>query len=229
MAQRRLRVLATMPLMVGGRTGCLALVVMLGVLLGSAVTASAAGLTKARYDALDAVYTALARVEGQRVAKTLTALDGACAKLDTKDVLLNSQRQSCASTTRFLRAAQLKGCDEPSGAPASAASAADRCLVAVRQARRAAARLLTVSRSANRVIEREVSAAACRKELRSSAQDLRDNRRLIAGYRLLERAIRRGSKKDADRAERLLNSIELGDGESGFAARKRFRAACAPS
>jgi hypothetical protein len=32
----------------------------------------------------------------------------------------------------------------------------------------------------------------------------------------------------SDRAERLID-IELGDGASGFAARNRFRAACAPS
>lgn len=212
-------------------------VTALGLVAGfMASPVRAAGLTQARYDALDAILTADARAdEDQSLEEGLDAAQTVCRKLDVRDALLGAQRRQCLAGVGFLRAAQIKACaqQEPAGAPASAASASaqSRCLAAVGQARRSAAALLAEVRRTDRIVDREVAFPACRRELGSSARDLRDTRDLVRAYASLEQAVRSGSSKGIDRAfGRIERSDFFKSGDSSpFAARKRFRAACAPT
>lgn len=211
--------------------------VVVGGVAAAALTApqsaSAAGLTKARYDALDAVYTDFARLKEDA---PLSAITKVCSKLDDSDSVLGTQRRQCLALPKFLKAAALEACgeDTPSGVPAArpAQSRKAACQAAVAGARREATALARASQAAQRALQKDVSSVRCRNVLGPTAKDVRDVRALASAYRALERALRSGSERNAKRAARRIADSDFLDSdsenESRFAERKRFRQACAP-
>ena len=92
----------------------------------------------------------------------------------------------------------------------------------------AATDYLTFARAANRVVSELGLAAACARELRRSAAELRFVTDIRSAYAQLERALRARSKRLTDRAERRIEALTPPESRPAAQERAEYHAGCAP-
>ena len=193
-----------------------AVAAMVAVMLAASPALGAHALTPERFAALDAVYTAQIPIDRVPTsASALAAFRRTCEGLHRADALLGPLRTLCFDTVRIARATALFArCGSRSG-----------CVREAVGLRRTIPKLIADARSANRAIDATVAEPACRLALRTPAKDLADARRLASALRLVERALKTGSRADYRRADKRLDALD----DSGISAkqdRARFRNAC---
>lgn len=182
----------------------------------TAFAQEAAPLSKERYEAIDAVHTAAISLERERVpASAFRAARRACGGLTADDALLGPLRRQCTKSVTAARA----------GVGFARCSRTPTCIRGAAKLRRAVEQVVTTSRTANRAIEAEVDGTACRRALRASAAQLRAGERTASALRALERALRRDSARELERAMARLEAIRTED-VAAREQRSRFRRAC---
>lgn len=199
-------------------------IVVAGMLFTTSASAPAqtatSPLSPGRYTALDQGYTFEIALDREVTTPRLDNLRRYCATLDPADALLSVLRENCLVSVQGYAAGDALG---------RCASRA-RCERAVARLLPLASKAIRVTRKANRVIDAEVAAGACRRALRTSAAELRADELLVAALDALHTALRTGSAKARERANRLLASGTRASARvaSSTKQRKTFRGACGP-
>jgi hypothetical protein len=196
----------------------LALVVGIG---GAAGAQHSAGLSSARYGALDSVYTAFVALEDSGTPTASADVRRVCDALDRSDRLLASRRTACLAALRLAPArTAFAACQTPRG-----------CSRGARRVRIAYTRAIRALRASNRIVSDELRPSACRRELTVSRDQLSSMQKLRDGMRLLERALLTRDSAATLRAEQLIaDSVTLARRQpTTRQARTAFRGACAPT
>ncbi|HEV7805667.1 MAG TPA: hypothetical protein VGO80_07615 [Solirubrobacteraceae bacterium] len=181
----------------------------------------AAGLSPARFAALDAVYVASLPLDRNPTSAQVAELRRVCDALDRSDRLLAVERASC-----------LTGVDVVGPSKAFARCTARRgCRRAVRTLRVVLRRSLADARAANRIVALELAPGACRTELRAGRALLRSLEALRDGLALLERGLRTNDRAVIRRAERRIAAAgeRLADQPTAAQSLEVFRGVCGPS
>jgi len=200
------------------RRQAIALLVVLGSLALPTAAPAQATLTPSQFAAVDAVYVAFVAFEDGATTAERVAARAACTALGSADALLPALRRACFPQLRIGQAlGQTQRCKGRRS-----------CLLAVRAVQRAATDYTTFARAANRVIEELALAPACSRELRRGAADLRFVTGMRSAYAQLERALRAGSKRLTERAQRRIEALRPPDSPPAAQQREAYRAGCAP-
>lgn len=190
------------------------LAVCFAALALTATSASAAAISPSRYAALDRVFAAVEPLNEAGAAPTasqLARVRTACNALTTTDPLLASTRRTCTAALGFLRTSIAVKC--------AGKATCQKELGAVISSLRT---FLVASRADNKVIDRRVRDAGCRRALRASAKDIANLEQGLRGFRLMQRGLQRGSNTEFARGEKLVGEISSSDRD----ARRIFRRAC---
>ncbi|MEY2513092.1 MAG: hypothetical protein QOJ89_450 [bacterium] len=188
---------------------------------GAAGAQQAAGLSSARFAALDSVYTAFVALDGSGTSAAAADVRRVCDALDRSDRLLAITRTACLAALRLAPAREsFASCQTPRA-----------CSRGARRVRIAYSRTIRASRASNRVVAGELRPSACRRELTVAHDQLRSMQKLRDGMRLLERALLTRRRADTLRAEQLIaDSVTLAQQQpTTRQARTAFRGACAPT
>lgn len=195
-----------------------ALLVVLGSLALPAAAPAQATLTASQFAAVDAVYAGFAPFEDGATTGERVAARAACTALGSADPLLSALRRACFPQLRIGRAlGQTQLCKGRRS-----------CLSAARAVQWAATDYLTFARAANRVVSEVGLAPTCSRELRRSAAELRFVTDLRSVYAQLERALRAGPKRLAERVQRRIDALRLPESRPPAQQREDYRAGCAP-
>ena len=200
------------------RRSAIALLVVSCSLALPAAAPAQATLTPPQFAAIDAVYAAFATFEDGATTTERVAARAACTALGSADALLSALRRACLPQLRIGQAlGQTQRCKGRRS-----------CLLAVRAVQRAATDYLTFARAANRVVGELGLAPACSRELRRSAAELRFVTDMRSAYAQFERALRAGSKRLVERAQRRIEALKSPDSGPVAQQREDYRAGCAP-
>lgn len=199
-------------------------VVIAALAFGAALPAAAQAqvpLTPERYAALNAAISTIVVLDQRNPSSAdYASARAACRAMDSADPLLASQRRTCNSTVKFVKALRaFNGCS-------SIASCAKRA----RPARIAVNALIRDSREANADAKTAMIVTGCYRELRTTKTALRQFERFRGYFRSFQRLAKTRSPRVARRLLRQENAINRAMGDSRSAARIRndFRKACRP-
>jgi len=196
----------------------IALLAVLGSLALPAAASAQATLTPAQFTAVDTIYVAFAAFEDGATTTEREAARAACTALGSADALLSALRRACYPQLRIGRAlGETQSC-----------TGRRSCMLAARAVQWATTDYLAFARAANRVVNELGLAAACARELRRSAAELRFVTDIRSAYAQLERALRARSKRLTDRAERRIEALRPPDSRPAAQERAEYHAGCAP-
>jgi len=200
------------------RPGIALLVVLGSLAMPGAAPAQAPLLTPPQFAAIDAVYVAFAPFQDGATSAERVAARAACTALGSADALRSTLRRACFAQLSIGQAlGQSERC-----------KGRRPCLLGARAVRRALTDYLAFSRAANRAVVELGLTSACSRELRRSAGELLYITRMRSLFVQLERALRVGSRRLADSAQRRLKALRAPDSRSVEQTREDFRAGCAP-
>lgn len=184
------------------------------LLLGASVALASHAISPERYAALDSVYLAVIPFDREVVpSSAYSAARRACEGLVSTDPPLGALRPQCFDVVRLAQRTERFG----------RCRGRRDCIRTSRRLRAAISAYLHHTATANRAIDASVSDPACRKALRTSAEEVSSAKRMRLALRLLERGLRRRSRSDLRRALRRVSAI---GGPSAKLQRERFRGAC---
>jgi hypothetical protein len=180
-----------------------------------------AGLSPARFAALDSVLFASLPLDRNPTPDEVAELRRACVALDRADRLLAAAQKSCLTGVDAVAPSQaFAGCGTRRG-----------CLRTARALRIVLRRTVADARAMNAVVALELAAGACRTELRSSRALLRAVEALGDALALLERGLRAHDRSVTRRARaRIAAAGDALDGQPTAAqSLEVFRGVCAPA
>lgn len=197
----------------------IALAVAFAWLALPAAASAQTALTPDEFSRIDAVYAAFGAFDDAdgSTAADRSAARSACTALGSATAMLSGLRRMCSAQLRVGLA--LGATERCKGRTA--------CLLGVRRVRRALRDLLVYARASNRTVVAAGLSAGCERELRVDMRTLRYYTALLSAFGLSERALRIGSVRLAERAERRISALPAPDTRSSAQQRADYRAACA--